>query len=377
MKIQLKAALLFGLALSFAAPALAAPPDLGKDWKLIGQKKVRYFVADRDVDQSTSRTPESTTAVGTEIEKKDQVTRRERRDGRSYDTVDEVAENGKKTADRRTEGRHLNTYANQEVNTYKLKITRQPYSLVDVSTWNERTKTRLASTYVDKTTVTWTDPFTRKNLASTYQTKVGPLTEYSYSAWRARSSESSAGNGEDLVASTRTLIASRIDVSKVGSVLAPAFVPGEQPLSLRTEVAFSEGGVRGSAGSRQSSMARAFSLSGSQKIKSNGNGKFSNLDLSALVDAARGGQSLYLNGRMAFKLGLQGHAVVFVPVDGRGVPQTTGVALAPGSTEAEGEGVEIRIRGISSGNDGGLVLAGKFRQAYLSKEGKGETLTTL
>ena len=374
MKITMKAAMLFGLALSFASPALAAPPDLGNEWRLTGQKKVRYFVADRDVNQTTSRTPVETSAVGTETEIRDLATRRERRDGKAFDVVDEVEQNGRRTADRRTEGRHVNTYANQEVNTYKVKITKLPFGYHDVSTWQERSNTKLASTYVDKTVVSWVDPFSQKQLASATETKVGPLTEYSYGSWRSRTSEMAAGGGEDLVATSRTLIKSRIDTSRTGSYLAAATDPGDQPLSPRTEIAYSEGGVRGP--NRVSSLSQTIALTGAQKTHSKGQGKHS-VDLAALLDAARAGQALRLNGKVAFKLGLKGESVVFVLVDGNCTPQTAGVALDPGSLEAASDGVEIRIHGISAGQNGRLVLAGKFRQAYLAKDGKGHVLTAL
>lgn len=374
MKFLNKAALVFGLALSFAAPALAAPPDLGKDWRLISQKKVRYFVADRDVNQTTSRSSLDTTVVASETEVKDLATKRERRDGKQYDTVDEYEQNGRKTLEQRAEGRKVGNYANQEVNTYKLKVTKLPYSYVDVSTWQERSKTRLASTYLDKTAVSWEDPFTRKRLASSYQTKVGPLTEYSFGSWKSRTSEAAAGGGEDLVATSRNLVKSRIDRSKIGTSLAAAAELGAESIAPRTGISFSEGGLRGSEGSRVSNLGRSFSLSGAQKTKASG--KAGKVDLGPLVNAARSGQDLYLNGRVAFKLGLEGENVVFVPVDGRGVPQSGGVALAPGNLEGESDGVEIRIRGIS-GEKGRLVLAGKFRQAYLAKDGNGQTLTTL
>jgi hypothetical protein len=370
-----------GLALSFATPSFAAP-DPGKGWKLTGQKKVRYFVGDRSAGTTTSRDPVTTKLVSSETEATPRTTVRESAKADVYDTVAPAKEELISSKLRRGfDNRKVTVYEDKAYETPEYRKTWQRYRLTDVSTWKERTKNTLSSTYKDTTTVSWQDPFTSENHTTQSSTIVGPLTEYAYGAWTAKSASKGAGETSTLLKEhPRKVLSSRNSSKALASYASGgAAAPATTALSLNpfAEVAYSEGPSSGSSAGRSSNLASSLHLAGATQARSKG-AKDTASQLATLIEAAKAGKSLYLNGHLAFRLAFANDTVVFQPADSSGALQPLAVALNSRSLEADNGGIEIKIKGVGSAANGGVTLVGKFRSAYLGKkEGKGDLLTTL
>ena len=381
MRLSSSAVMALGLALSFAPPSFAAP-DPGKGWKLTGQKNVRYFVGDRAAGTTTRRDPVATKLVSSQTEATSKITVRETAKADVYDTVAPAREELVSSKLRRGfDARKVTVYEDTAYETPEYRKTWQRYRYTDVSTWNERTLNTMSSTYKDTTTVSWLDPFTSERLTSQSAAVVGPLTEYAYSAWSGKSASKDAGESSTLLEEHPRKVLSSRKASKALASYASggAAAPATTALSLNpfAEVTYGEGPSSGSSAGGSSNLASSLSLAGATDARSKGS-KDTASQLATLIEAARAGKSLYLNGHLAFRLAYANDTVVFQPADSRGALQPLAVALNSRSLEADNGGIEIKIEGVGSAANGGVTLVGKFRSAYLGKkEGKGELLTTL
>lgn len=361
-------AVALALAATLAGPAFAVPAT-PKGMHLKNVSKRTYFVPSNKIQKNVeARELSNSQVVKTETEKQILNSRQERLLDEKIVTTDTKDEQSIKL-ERRREGRLDKLIKKTHTETIAVTTTVQPYSVVQTTDYQTRTKTTAKNKYKARWTGSWTEG--GKVHKATVETEEPETEETTYSGWTSGRNKEVVYQGRD-VSTDRKKVKDSDEDKLVIATAATSANSGGAGTSSRGDI-FSQSG-KGLSGTSNASAQSSKRLAGAFEVAAKGESGGKGLDLTSLYQAAATSPDLYDDaGRKAFKLTLSGKTLSFIPYNEKG--QIGGEAIVVDSDlKGQGAGGKIRILNYNLSGIGNLQLHGDFKEPLLGKGARTFTL---